>query len=257
VLAPSGSSPEDWFVSLLPVLDRIIAFEVRRHRASPETHEEFRSQVHLRLIENDYGILRKFEGRSTIQTFLTTVVVNQFKDYLNRELGKWRPSAVALRLGPEAVQLERYVIRDQLPFDDACAALATKHGITSSRAELEQLAQKLPVRFRRRRESEAAIENIPAPGGADQNVIDQERSALFQRVAAIVANVCATMPSEDAMIVSMRFADGRKVSEIAAGLGLPQKPLYERLNRLARQLRAGLEAEGIDVDVARNLLDAD
>jgi RNA polymerase sigma factor for flagellar operon FliA len=254
VLAPSGSSPEDWFVSLLPVLDRIIAFEVRRHRSSPEIHEEFRSQVHLRLIENDYSILRKFEGRSTIQTFLTTVVVNQFKDYLNRELGKWRPSAVAARLGAEAVHLERYLIRDQLPFDDACAALATKHGITMSRAELEQLALKLPVRFRRRRESEAVIENMAAPGGADQHVLDEERTAMFERVIGIVAKVRAAMPPEDALLVSMRFADGRRVSDIAAALGLPQKPLYERLNKLAKQLRSSLEAEGISAEVARDLL---
>jgi RNA polymerase sigma factor (sigma-70 family) len=257
VLASSVSNPGDQFVSLLPVLDRIIAFEARRHRASPETHEEFRSQVHLRLIENDYAILRKFEGRSSIQTFLTTVVVNQFKDYLNRELGKWRPSAVAVRLGPEAVQLERCLIRDQLTFDEACAALATKHNITTSRAELEQLAQQLPVRFRRRRESEAAIENLAAPGGADQNVLDEERSALFERVMTLVAEARAAMSPEDALLVSMRFADGRKVSDIAATLGLPQKPLYERINRLARQLRSTLEARGVTAEMARHLLEAE
>jgi len=257
VLASSVSNPGDQFVSLLPVLDRIIAFEARRHRASPETHEEFRSQVHLRLIENDYAILRKFEGRSSIQTFLTTVVVNQFKDYLNRELGKWRPSAVAARLGPEAIQLERYLIRDQLTFDEACAALATKHNITTSRAELEQLAQQLPVRFRRRRESEAAIENLAAPGGADQNVLDEERTALFERVMALVADARAAMSPEDALLVSMRFADGRKVSDIAATLGLPQKPLYERLNKLARHMRSALEAQGVTAEMARHLLEAE
>jgi RNA polymerase sigma factor for flagellar operon FliA len=257
VLDSPGSNPEEWFVSLLPVLNRIIAFEVRRHRASPETHEDFRSQVHLRLIENDYAILRKFEGRSSIQTFLTTVVVNQFKDYLNRELGKWRPSAVAARLGAEAVQLERYLIRDQLPFDEACAALAARHGVTASREELEALARKLPVRFRRRRESEAAIENMAAPGGADQNVLDDERAAFFNRVMGIITKACAAMAPEDAVLVSMRFADGRKVSDIAAALGLPQKPLYERLNKLARLLRSSLEAEGISAEVARNLLEGD
>jgi hypothetical protein len=38
---------------------------------------------------------------------------------------------------------------------------------------------------------------------------------------------------------------------------LPQKPLYERLNKLAKQLRISLEAEGISAEVARDLLDGE
>jgi RNA polymerase sigma factor for flagellar operon FliA len=257
VLAPSGPNLEEWFVSLLPVLDRIISFEVRRHHGSADTHEEFRSQVHLRLIENDYAILRKFEGRSTIQTFLTTVVVNQFKDYLNRELGKWRPSAVAKRLGPAAVQLERCLIRDGLSFDEACNALATKHGITSGREELEEFAAKLPLRFRRRYEAEAVIEHVPAPGGTDHIVIDSERRARLDEVMAVLGRERAAMTPEDATIVALRFEDGRKVSEIAVILRLPQKPLYDRIKKLTQQLRSRLEADGIDAVLVRELLDED
>jgi RNA polymerase sigma factor for flagellar operon FliA len=257
VLAPSGPNLEEWFVSLLPVLDRIIAFEVRRHHGSTDTHEEFRSQVHLRLIENDYAILRKFEGRSTIRTFLTTVVVNQFKDHLNRELGKWRPSAMAKRLGSVATQLERCLIRDGLSFDEACRVLATKHGITSGRAELEQIAAKLPIRYRRRYEPETAIEAVPAPGEADHLVIDSERQARLDSVMAVLSRERARMPPEDAMIVALRFEDGRKVSEIAGILRLPQKPLYDRIKKLTTQLRTRLEAAGIDAALVRELLDED
>jgi hypothetical protein len=54
----------------------------------------------LKLIENDYRILRSFEGLASLGTYLTTVIARLFLDFQIHEWGRWRPSAAATRLGP-------------------------------------------------------------------------------------------------------------------------------------------------------------
>jgi DNA-directed RNA polymerase specialized sigma24 family protein len=43
----------------------------------------------------------------------------------------------------------------------------------------------------------------------------------------------------------MRYWEGTSVADIARALGLPQKPLYRRLERALAALRAALEAAGV------------
>ena len=56
------------------------------------------------------------------------------------------------------------------------------------------------------------------------------------------------------MIMRMHFADGFSVADVARALGLEQKPLYRRLERLRKLLRTYLEAEGIDGAEVREAL---
>ena len=53
----------------------------------------------LKLIEDDYRRLRRFEGRSSFATYLATVVQRLFLDFVIGKTGRWRPSVQARRLG--------------------------------------------------------------------------------------------------------------------------------------------------------------
>jgi RNA polymerase sigma factor (sigma-70 family) len=247
-------SAEETFLKLLPAIERISAFVTRRHHASAEEAQEFSSYVKEKLIEHDYGVIGRFEGRSSIETFLVTVISNYFHDFRNREWGKWRPSAAARRGGPAAIQLERYLVRDGLTFDQACESLSSNRGVTLDRSELERLAATLPVRFRRRVESEEVLRERAAPDSPDRPVLDEERRALWDRVMKVLAAEQAKMPPQDAQILAMKFEDGAKVSEIAATLRIDQKPLYERLKRVLKRLRLALAVQGIDEETIRTLL---
>ena len=256
MLVPS-SSAEETFLKLLPAIERITAFVTRRHRASSDEAQEFSSYVHEKLIEHDYEVIRRFEGRSRVETFLVTVISNHFHDFRNREWGKWRPSAAARRGGPVATQLERYLVRDGLPFDQAVEVLTRNHGVTLDRSELERIGASLPVRVRRRTESEDVLHDAPAIDRADRAVLDEERRVLWGRIMNVLAAEQAKLPAQDAQILAMKFEDGAKVSEIAATLRIGQKPLYERLKRLLKRLRFALAAAGIDEAVVRSLLSED
>ena len=70
-----------------------------------------------------------------------------------------------------------------------------------------------------------------------------ERAARRRQVEAALGRTLAKLPSEDSLIVKMRYLDGFQVAAVARALHLPQKPLYRRVERLLGELRRKLEGE--------------
>ena len=63
----AGTPPAQWselFVSHLPEIERVIAWISARRHLSGADRDDFAAQVKLKLIEDDYAVLRKFEARS-------------------------------------------------------------------------------------------------------------------------------------------------------------------------------------------------
>src|SRR5438067_8723221 len=98
---------EQIFVAELPTIRALVSTLTRRHRLSPADAEDFLSEVQVRIISNDYAVLRKFDSRCKLRTFLDTVIRRMFLDYRNAQWGRWRLSARSRRHGELAVQLER------------------------------------------------------------------------------------------------------------------------------------------------------
>jgi RNA polymerase sigma factor for flagellar operon FliA len=255
--AVPDSSRADLFVSQLDVVERVIAFVCARHRVSSADAEDFGSYVKLKFVESDYAVLAKFEGRSSLRTYLTVVIQRLFLDYRISAWGKWRPSAEARRAGPVGVLLEQLMVRDGHPFEEACEALRTTHCVDVSRAVLESLAARLPVRLKRRFERDDALADVASnTRPADDAAADRDREATATLVSAALQRLTETLDAQDRLIIAMRFEDGRTVADIATILRLEQKALYRRLDRLLLDLRRALEAEGIDAAAVRDLLDS-
>src|SRR4051812_9136398 len=141
---PSDLPPDQLFLKSLPLIEKLIAFASRRSRFSREDAEDFSSWVKLKLIEDDYGVLRKFKGGCNLGTYLSVVIQRLAQDYRNHLWSKWRPSAEAIRLGPLAVRLEQLLVRDDYSFEEACQILQVNEGIGLTDAELDGLRAKLP-----------------------------------------------------------------------------------------------------------------
>jgi RNA polymerase sigma factor (sigma-70 family) len=243
---PFARTGEDLFLSQLAVIERVISFVSSRHHLPGAEADDFGSHVKLKLIEDDYAVLRKFEGRSSLRTYLTIVVQRLFLDYRISAWGKWRPSAEAKRAGEVAVLLERLTYRDGYAFEEACELMETNHQVTVPRAELEVLAGRLPHRVRRRFESEEALAHVPAmQAPVDDGIAERERALTAARVASALAATMSGLEAQDRLILSLRFVDGRTVVEMARLLRLDQKALYRRLERLLKRLRDALHAQGI------------
>jgi RNA polymerase sigma factor (sigma-70 family) len=242
-LAGSG---ESMFLAHLDVIDRVTAFVAARNHLAAADADDFRSHVKLKLIEDDYAILIKFKGRSSLRTYLTVVIQRLFLDYRISAWGKWRPSAEAKRAGAVAMLLEQLQTRDGHTFEESCELLRAKHGVHASRAELEAIAARLPARIRKRFESDDVLETVADAGpSVDVLVVERERASTASQVDGALKAVMSSLDPQDRLILALRFEDGRTVADIAGLLRLDQKGLYRRLERLLAQLRTALEARGI------------
>jgi RNA polymerase sigma factor (sigma-70 family) len=245
---PFHESPRELFLSQLPLIDRVITAVCRRHRLAGADAEDFASTARLRLLENDFGVLRRFEGRCSLRTFLLKVVDRFYLDYRTACWGRWRPSAHARRLGSAAIVLERLVWRDDLPCEEACKVLHATPGVTEDAAELDALLADLPPRPKRRMVDDGHLASMPAIGpGADHEVLEGE----VRRAIEALDRALARLTPRDRLLIQARYLGQRSVADLACRHRFNQRRLYPRFQRLLAKLRADLEAEGFcSVDVA-------
>src|SRR4051812_9186187 len=104
--------PEQFFLDHLPLIEQIIASTGRRKGMDAAAIEEFDAEVKLRLVDNDYAVIRTFQERSSFATYISAVVANILLDLRNHEWGKWHASAEAERAGAVALDLEQHLYRD-------------------------------------------------------------------------------------------------------------------------------------------------
>jgi len=226
----------------------------RRYHLSRDERDEFAGNVTVRLMDGDYAVLRRFQGRSSLSTFLRTVITRQFLDARTKAWGRWRPSAEAVRLGPTAVALERLLERQRIPLDQAIETLHAR-GETLDEERLRDLAVHLPRRAPRLRLVDpTALEHVAAIDPSPEQVLADERAAEA-RVATTVAlrQATETLTARDQLLLRLRYEQGATVAEIARMLGEDQKPLYRHLDRVLAKLRCTLESRGVSAEQVRAL----
>jgi len=245
----------DLYLAHRTTIEQAIRAVCRRHRLRPEDAEDFASNVRIHLMDNDFAVLRRFRGRSSMGTYLLAVVTHLAQDWRNALWGKWRPSAEAQRQGPIATQLERLMRRECLTFEQAYETLRTNFRVTKSRADLEAIASGLPARTWRRFVPDCHLEESPAAIPGPDVLADRRDAATEARhVAVLLMKAISSLSPQDALLLKFRFQDGLRVVDIARSLRLEEKPLYRRLTRLLTQLRKDLEQQGLTAWAARDLL---
>jgi RNA polymerase sigma factor for flagellar operon FliA len=250
------SDDERSVLEALPVIDGVVREIGRRYQLSRDDQEEFAAAVRLRMLEGDRAVLRKYQGRSRLGTYLRVVITRWFLDDRIKAWGRWRPSADAVRLGPTAVALERLLERQRLSLDEAIETLRGRQADVDERA-LRDLATALPRRVSGRRlVDDAGLAAIPTPGpGSDHLVHEAQASALGRRVAAALRAAVEAMPPRERLLLRLRFEQGATVADISRVLQEPQKPLYRELERLLQTLRREIEAREISPADVRRLLE--
>jgi RNA polymerase sigma factor for flagellar operon FliA len=241
-------------------LRQTMAAVCRRHAMGHADTEDFVSWATLRLVENDYAILRQFRGECAVRTYLVVVVAMLHREYRTRSWGRWRPSAAARRAGAVALRLEALVYRDGHTLREAALILRTAGETDLSARELAALFATLPRRTRGRLIElvDAVATEIPdarAGTSAEAHVLVEQMRRERRAFEAALDDALAALPHEDARLVRMRFWDGMTVADIARALQVPQKPLYRRMERALALLRRSLERTGLSWREVRALLE--
>jgi RNA polymerase sigma factor for flagellar operon FliA len=244
---------EQLFLSELALIERVIAWVCSRRCLRGVDAEDFASTVKLRLIENEYEILGRFEGRSSLRTYLTVVINRIYLDYQTQRFGKWRASAEARRLGPVALRLESLLYRDGLTLDEARGVLQTDYQVAESREALHELSLKLPRRTPRRAASHTD-QDLPVPAVGLSTIEQAERQILAERTFLALRKALGRLPARDRIVLRLHVESGLSVADVARALGEEQKALYRRRDAAFKRLRADLAAAGIGCGDARELL---
>jgi RNA polymerase sigma factor (sigma-70 family) len=240
---------EQHFHLILQRLERLGRFS----RLPEHEAEEFRSWALFKLVENDYRILARWEGRSSFSTFLAVVLVNLMRDYRIHVWGKWRPSAAALRRGPEAVLLERLWVRDSLPLDEAIGRMRSEHGVSLSRAEIEQMATSLRRGTERRRVGEEELLRIQIDAKVEGRIEEGERARTEERLRELLAPLLRSLPARDRLLLKLHYWDGLSMAAISPIVGRPQRELYSIRDKCLKELRRHLEKAGLSPEQVREL----
>jgi RNA polymerase sigma factor (sigma-70 family) len=250
--------PQELFETNIDTIERVIAVVCRRARLIGADAEDFASEARLALIENDYAILAKYEGRSALDTFLTVVIQRLFSDARMHARGRWHPSSEAQRLGPAAVLLETLVLRDGRSFDEALPHMRVAHP-DLTREEMAAMLDRLPRRVGRPRAVELDAIGYAIAGGdsADTRVNAGDRQRISGVVERALREFLGALPVEDRMLIRMRFGSEMSIADIARMMSLPQRPLYRRLEALLMRLRTALAAAGVDGAMAEELVGRD
>ncbi|HST59602.1 MAG TPA: sigma-70 family RNA polymerase sigma factor, partial [Longimicrobium sp.] len=253
----SHSSPEAIFLQHLGWIERVAATTCRRNGVREEDAEDFVSWVRMKLMEDDYAVVRKFRGESEIKTFIATVVVRYFHAYSREQRGRWRPSAAAEQIGVPARELETLVRRDGYTLEQAGEKLRTAGISTLSDAEMSRLLARLPERapLRPVELPSDALDAAESPLRADERVAASDASTRHREILTAVNRAMEKLEPEDRLIVRMHFADGYTLAAVARALNVEQKPLYRRVHRLQLRVREYLEEEGVSSYTAHELLE--
>ena len=240
---------EEFYNQHLPIIGQIASSVCRRNGLSDHDAEDFTSDIRLKLCDDNFAVIRKFQGKSNFTTYLTVVINKAFLDHRRRVWGKWSPSSQAKRLGDMVVALETLVYRDGLAFDSACAILEQKHGATVDRRQLRQTLSKLPRRSPRRFEGDDGLATLPSQDHADTSLLADERDQQVARAEDALRKALADLADEDRAVIRLLYYEGLSVAEIARNLDIEQKRLYPRIKLLLTSLRKTLKSQRIAADV--------
>jgi hypothetical protein len=222
-----------------PHIERVVMDLARRHYLAASEVDEFRAAVHRALERNDHELLRAFDGRSTWETYLGTVITREFFVFERAMWGSWRPSPEALRLGPAAILLEELVRHERLALSEALEVMRTMHRVDVPRVRLLNHAQELHLT--------AETQAVAAPGVAP---------AMTPRLSHAVRDALSLVSGEDRLILELRFRDRYPLTRIAALMKIDVRPLQRRIERVQAVMRESLLTQGIDAADVATLLPA-
>jgi RNA polymerase sigma factor (sigma-70 family) len=238
----------------LDLINQIVRTVGRRRHLSSSEREDFAGFVNLRLIEDNYAILRKFQNRSTMWTYLAAVIERLSLDFSVERWGRWRPSAMAERLGPPAVILERLVTRDSHTLEEAMEIVRTNHDVGLTHAELRKMWEQLPPRQRITEVGEQALTHLPNDENSEVTIEDAERRKDADRLQRALQTAFLGIDAKDRVLLALRFDQDLSIKEIATLLGAAVPTLHRRLDKALRQLRLALARVGVDPRQVANVI---
>lgn len=224
----------------------------REARLEQDDIDELKSFCLVRLVSNDYSILRSYSGSCRFTSYLGAVLRNLLRDFRNSIWGKWRPSASAKRLGLVAIEYERLTHRDGLLHHEATQILRSRLPSEAACAHLEALPTLLPARLSRTVE---ALEDQADPRVPDPDARIELRPGMRPaRIRQELVDALQALPTNERRILALHFIKGLSLAEISRQQRLQQRALYTLRGRSLKTVKQTLQGRGITWEQIENYL---
>lgn len=236
---------EQLFLESQALIQELVTFVCRKSHFSPADSEDFHQEVLLKLVEDDFRVLRERVG-SSLRNFLKVVILRAGQDFRNRIWGKYRDRTEAKRLGETALKLERLLALDGLSYEEARETLRTNHKIELTDPEFDLIRARLPPRMRRQLVPVDQLLSVVEPSLTPEEALLAKAAAIKQAgILARLKSAVEQLSPEQQLLLKLNYEEGMKLSAIARIQNVPQKPLYAERDRALSALRRLLEQEGI------------
>jgi DNA-directed RNA polymerase specialized sigma24 family protein len=217
-------------------IEEVVRALGRRHYLSADQLDQFRGVVHRSLQLNDFELLKSFDGRSTWETYLTTVISRELILFQGTIWQQWRPSRLAQQLGPAAVLLEKLVHSDGLRIRDAIQVMHSVHGVRERRYVLLQIARRLRLK--------------DAPAELASNRADH----VDGRYAEALREALKRLTPDERLMVQLRVRDQQPLSRIALMMAVDVARLTHLLERAKMCIADALVEQGMPRELVGTLL---
>lgn len=223
---------------------------------------ELCNRVLDKLKQNNYHILRQFQGKAKLTTYLTAIIANQSVDLIRKYRGRDRQKERAKKLGAIGEKIYQLAVVDQLSVEEIHVKISESGAIKLPPDEINGMIALIRGRH-------ASGNPVPAPGGAvkagnaingegrpvvvddkknpEELLVDQNGHA---KVKNMVEDLLEGLSGEERLILRMRFParEGESpcsIVEIAETLGISAKATYKKLSRLLNRCKKQLEDRGV------------
>ncbi|MFA7060198.1 MAG: sigma-70 family RNA polymerase sigma factor [Pedobacter sp.] len=252
----SNLDPASLFKDNLNTINSAIFSVCKRYGILGDDAEDLGQDIRLTIIADDYRRLRGFRNESSLTTFLYTVINNIFIDQYRKRRGRWRHSEKAMRLGQEAVLLERYCYRDGLPLHEGIEILRTNHGSSTPEEVLHHLFAQIPCKTPRPIPAgEVSIELPDSISLADEQLHIARRDKLKEHLEAMILEMEEDFSDDERLILKLHFQEDVPVSKIALVLDSTSYKVKLDIERIILGLRKGLLRNGINYQQAKELME--
>ncbi len=248
------ADPRRMLLAQWPDLRRTVRALGRTHRLPDDEIGDLLGDVAVRLMHDDFAVLRKFRGHSGLATYLHTVAYRVLLDRRIRQWGKWRPSSRARALGPVAIRFEQLVGRDGFSAVEARTLLGPAGGAALDAGQADRLAARVRRPRRPRLLGLDLAMEMPVDPPQHQALDASGVAGEVSRVCAVMRQAVANLSAADAAFLRDRFVHGYSIADVARRTGADQKRLYRRYARILRGLRGDLERGAVTAAEVRPLI---
>lgn len=221
------------------------------------------------LQKDNYRVLKEFKGNSRLTTYITAIISRQAVDSIRKKLGRDREKDRAKELGETGTLIYQRILKDGYPIPDVFHELHENHGFTGTLEELEEMVRKIkgknpgphlpgvsqPLNGSSVVKNGTALnedEYVVPDTKSDPQVILME-SQRKRKMHEIIRTIITDLNGEERLLLRMRFPTDedekpKSVEQVSKVLGITQKAVYKRIDRLLKKCKNTLDREGVSVN---------